>query len=74
MTPQEMPEEITEEYLLMRAQEVIILGHKFLLIFDEFNKDMEPYLENISTLTEVDSRFKDMEEQFINLSKRLIIR
>lgn len=74
MKPEEMPEEITEEYLLTRAQEVINSANDFLLIFDKFNHDMEPYLENITELTEVDIRFKDMEKQFTTLAQRLIIR
>lgn len=74
MTLQEMPEEITEEYLLTRAQEVINSANSFLRIFDRFNHDMEPYLENITELTEVDIRFKDMEKQFTTLAQRLIIR
>jgi protein tyrosine/serine phosphatase len=74
MTLQEMPEEITEDYLLTRAQEVIIIANKFLHIFDEFNKDMEPYLENITALTELDVRFKDIEKQFKVLTERIIIR
>jgi len=68
------PEEITEEYLLTRAQEVITLGNQFLKVFDRFNKDMEPYLENITALTEVDVRFVDMEKQFNILAQRLIIK
>lgn len=74
MKLQEMPDEITEEYLLTRAQEVIIVANKFLHIFDEFNKDMEPYLENITALTELDVRFKNIEKQFNTLTKRIIIR
>lgn len=67
-------EEITEEYLLTRAQEVVLLGNQFLKVFDKFNEDMEPYLENISALTELDSRFINMEKEFKLLTQRLIIR
>jgi len=68
------PEEITEEYLLTRAQEVITLGNQFLKVFDRFNKDMEPYEENVSALMEVDARFINMEKEFKLLTQRLIIR
>jgi protein tyrosine/serine phosphatase len=68
------PEEITEEYLLTRAQEVITLGNQFLKVFDRFNKDMEPYEENVSALMEVDARFMNMEKEFKLLTQRLIIR
>jgi protein tyrosine/serine phosphatase len=68
------PEEITEEYLLTRAQEVITLGNQFLKVFDRFNKDMEPYEENISALMEVDARFINMEKEFLALTERLIIK
>jgi hypothetical protein len=68
------PEEITEEYLLTRAQEVITLGNQFLKVFDKFNKDMEPYEENVSALMEVDARFMNMEKEFKLLTQRLIIR
>ena len=37
MNLQEMPEEITEDYLLTRAQEVINSANSFLHIFDRFN-------------------------------------
>lgn len=74
MKPEEMPEEITEDYLLTRAQEVINSANSFLHIFDRFNRDMEPYLENITALTEIDVRFKDMEKQFNTLAQRLIIK
>lgn len=68
------PEEITEEYLLTRAQEVITLGNQFLKVFDKFNKDMEPYEENVSALMEVDARFINMEKEFLALTQRLIIK
>lgn len=68
------PEEITEEYLLTRAQEVITLGNQFLKVFDRFNKDMEPYEENVSALMEVDTRFINMEKEFLALWQRLIIK
>ena len=74
MNLQEMPEEITEDYLLTRAQEVINSANNFLHIFDKFNHDMEPYLENITALIELDVRFKDIEKQFNTLTQRLIIR
>jgi protein tyrosine/serine phosphatase len=67
-------EEITEEYLLTRAQEVITLGNQFLKVFDRFNEDMKPYEENVSALMEVDSRFMNMEKEFKLLTQRLIIR
>jgi hypothetical protein len=35
---------------------------------------MEPYLENITALTELDVRFADMEKQFNTLAQRLIIK
>jgi hypothetical protein len=74
MTLQKMPEEITEDYLLTRAQEVINSANSFLRTFDKFNHDMEPYLENITALTELDVRFADMEKQFNTLTQRLIIK
>jgi protein tyrosine/serine phosphatase len=67
-------EEITEEYLLTRAQEVITLGNEFLKVFDKFNEDMKPYEENVSALMEVDARFMNMEKEFKLLTQRLIIR
>jgi hypothetical protein len=65
---------MTDELLLERAQEVINAGHSFLHIFDTFNKDMEPYMDRISSLMEVDERFDDMEDQFIILMQRLTVR
>jgi len=35
---------------------------------------MEPYEENVSALMEVDSRFINMEKEFLALWQRLIIR
>jgi hypothetical protein len=67
-------EEITEEYLLTRAQEVITLGNQFLKVFDKFNEDMKPYEENVSALMELDVRFMNMEKDFKLLTQRLIVR
>jgi hypothetical protein len=65
---------MTDELLLERAQEVINAGHAFLRLFDTFNKDMEPYMDRISSLMEVDERFDDMEDKFIVLMQRLTVR
>lgn len=65
---------MTNEQLLSRAQEVIDLGHKFLHVFDTFNKDMEPYMENIANLVDTDDRFDEMEDQFIILMQRLTVK
>jgi hypothetical protein len=65
---------MTEEQLLNRAQEVIHLGHHFLNVFDKFNEDMEPYMENIANLVDTDDRFDEMEDQFIILMQRLTVK
>jgi hypothetical protein len=65
---------MTNEQLLERAQEVIHLGHQFLHIFDKFNEDMEPYMENIANLVDTDDRFDEMEDQFIILMQRLTVK